>query len=284
MVRRASMRFAKVYLIDPASMSIALRRGAPPRVLSAGVDVTGTSALIVRGTRSSFEMFYALSTLLEQAGCVLLDGLDRFVGGTASKVPTTLSRHERNVGSTSFLIGPDTAAEDAVNVIGPTDYPVIMKPVAGSQGRGAEVFADRHQLEERLRGRTIDGREPLLIQTFVPFRQEYRVLLLWGEVVSMAEKVSPSSEIKNAALGATFTPVTESKAKELEEFCRTSCPRYGLLGVDVGETDSGFQVIEENAAPQWMALEHATGVDVAEVVIDALFQRAESTRSRNVTE
>ncbi|MGV9103563.1 MAG: RimK family alpha-L-glutamate ligase, partial [Candidatus Thorarchaeota archaeon] len=65
-------------------------------------------------------------------------------------------------------------------------------------------------------------------------------------------------------------------SEEYEECAINAAHVLGLdyTGVDILESPDGPYVIEANAAPSWSALSRVTGLDVADMIIDKLIEKA----------
>ena len=110
---------------------------------------------------------------------------------------------------------------------------------------------------------------PFLFQTLEHFVSEYRAMVMNGHVLGIVQKMRAEGVVTaNAAQGGIFTKV---EAPLVESFVRQHVSHEGLLGVDIAIDDEGdFHIIETNRAPMWEAFEAATGVKVAEEVIERL--------------
>ena len=276
LVEMASRLFTQVYLVDLSAVTIVARRQAQQSVWAGAQDISTVSALVVRGTGGHFEIARALSAVLKSRGCCLLDDLPRFGAGTASKMSTTLTRHDRQVGSSS-IVGDAQAWHYLFDgPIEPSDFPLLYKPPSGRQGRGIVVLDDPEALRSHLSSLANESDEPFLLQRMERFAHEYRALLLHGSCLGVAEKIAEDGIPANAATGAAFTPVSDGTQEMISRFVERSCPGDCLTGVDVGElTDGSLRIIEENAAPQWQAFDAALGTNAAELIIRRLAHMCE---------
>lgn len=120
-----------------------------------------------------------------------------------------------------------------------------------------------------------EAEEPLFLQTYELFVEEYRAILIDGKVLGTVKKIPEIGKIvSNAAQGATFTMVNSPK---LIEFLEKNVSEEGILGVDVAiDTTGAFHIIETNRAPMWQTFEEATGINVAQYVIQQTWDRLTS--------
>jgi len=147
---------------------------------------------------------------------------------------------------------------------------VVYKPLMGSLGFGsmkfdnADLAFSAYTTLERLG-------QPLYVQEFVekPGR-DMRAFVLGDKVVaSICRVAQPSSWKTNVAQGARVESVQLSS--KLERLAVRAVEALGLLyaGVDILDEDEkrGAVVLEVNGAPSWQGLQKATGVNVAEELV-----------------
>lgn len=149
-------------------------------------------------------------------------------------------------------------------------FPCVVKPLRGSKGRGVQLCRDWNDLwlaYEALRARG------LLVQAFIAEAagRDTRVLILDGEILGGMERNGPGGDFRsNAALGGPVRAATLSP--DLKRLAFAAAKAFGLrfAGVDLLLTRDGPLVCEVNSAPGFEAFETATGVKVAEHLVDAL--------------
>jgi glutathione synthase len=155
---------------------------------------------------------------------------------------------------------------------------VVLKPLYGGAGSGvARLKADDPNLDAYLELHFAIGREPVVVQAFVPAvtRGDKRVLLVDGEPVGGINRVPAPGQIRsNMAVGGRAEPV-ELDAHD-REICAAIGPelkRRGLLfvGIDViGGYLTEINVTSPTGAQQ---LKRFAGVDAAALLWDAIEAR-----------
>jgi len=145
----------------------------------------------------------------------------------------------------------------------------IYKPILGHMGRGSMMFGDADLAYNALKSLTRVG-EPLILQEYIekPGR-DIRVFVVGDEVVGAAYKYGPPGSWKtNVAQGGRM--VAEEISEEILELGVKAVKALGLdyAGVDIAESDRGPVILEVNGAPGWQALKRATGVDIADKIIE----------------
>jgi glutathione synthase/RimK-type ligase-like ATP-grasp enzyme len=116
------------------------------------------------------------------------------------------------------------------------------------------------------------SRSALIFQAFVEAEKEFRVMVLDGQCLGMAEKSATGNQVaRNASLGNEFIAAFDAK---VADFAVQNTSRKGILGADVLlDTRGRLYLLEANRAPQWQAFEKATGINVAACIIQKTWQR-----------
>ena len=171
---------------------------------------------------------------------------------------------------------PDTwfvAREDGFSmaVKGLGGYPVVAKQVSGRQGEGVVLVTD-DETARAMMDDLLDKRAGLLLQKFIPpaGRRDIRVLTIGGRVAG-AMALKP----KEGDFRANYHLTQKATALDLEpRFAKTALQAAGALGLDIAGVDilagedQTPQVIEVNYSPGFQGLEAATGLDIAEQILE----------------
>jgi glutathione synthase/RimK-type ligase-like ATP-grasp enzyme len=269
--------YHEVILINPAKLVFIF--SCPhtiPVVMTENTDLSRLSTLIIRKTNGYEESLSLLAKTLSQNGCDLIDPLERFSGSPAGKLTESLK------GFTSH-ISPDTFIafnrDDSIRLAGIMNsenrFPLIGKPNRGSHGENVCLIRNLAELILYIDTFFSDekySRSALLLQSFLQVKKEYRVIILDGNCLGLAEKITKEGQVaRNAALGGQFTAVHD---EEVIRFTLQHTSRKGILGADVIRDTSGkLFLLEANRAPQWYAFERATGINVASCIIRRAWQR-----------
>jgi len=263
--------FETVMLIDPQNILYFFERGAKhPRVLYQGKDITGLDALLIRSTGGREASSAMLAHALAFCGCNVIDPLERFSVGYASKLLTTIKRFERGVGSSTYIAFGVQNAEQLLRQLPISEEnPILFKPAAGKKGEGVTSFTNLEHALIFIRQPDQDFAKPempFLFQTLEHFVSEYRAMVMNGHVLGIVQKIRAEGAVAaNAAQGGMFIKV---EAPLVESFVGQHVSHQGLLGVDVAIDDEGaFHIIEMNRAPMWEAFEEVTGVQVGKEVM-----------------
>jgi ribosomal protein S6--L-glutamate ligase len=144
----------------------------------------------------------------------------------------------------------------------------IYKPIIGSLGFGSMKF-DNHDIAFNAFRKLESLGQPLYVQEFLekPGR-DIRAFVLDGEVIASIFRIATSNSWKtNVAQGGKAKALKLSS--ELEEIALKATETLDLIyaGVDIAETKNGPIILEVNGAPSWQGLQKATGINVAEHLV-----------------
>src|SRR5438105_346951 len=164
------------------------------------------------------------------------------------------------------------AALEAIEAMG---YPVVLKPMVGSWGRLLAKINDRDAAEAVLEHKEVLGSYQhgiFYIQQYIhkPER-DLRVIVVGDRTVGAIYRRSDHWITNTARNGKAFQcEVTP----EMDQLCRKAAAAVGggFLSVDLLEHPNGLLVNELNYTPEFHGFMDATGIDVADQVIDYVQQ------------
>lgn len=269
--------YDQVLLINPFHVSYLFIRDQPnPLILHQGKNISSLTSLLVRGTKNSEAATAILVRALKICGCTITDPVERFAMGKASKLLTTLSRFQQGVGTSTYISFSRSGAISILKWLNQQGkLPLLTKPIAGSHGQGVELIRDLEtglSIINRYFGNENYLADPFYFQDFIEFRREYRIVVVYGEAIGIAEKLKlANTVVTNAAQGGRFVAV---EAPDVVEAVLPKVSAEGVLGVDVAvDQNNQIHIIEANWVPQWQEFESATGIDVAKLIIDRILKR-----------
>ena len=205
------------------------------------------------------------SYVINQADAICL-GHDKFATFQALKKaklpvpPTVLLKHPLSVKS-------------AIREIG--GYPAVFKPLAGAQGMGVTLIEDESKADS-LVGLGWEWDQPSLLQKFYPESsgEDFRLLLIGGEVIASMKRVAKKGEWRSnfhrGGKGFVYTP---SQKEEKLAIRAAKAVGLNLCGVDIIKTDDGVKLLELNASPGLEEISRATGIDVADKLIEFIEEK-----------
>jgi len=151
----------------------------------------------------------------------------------------------------------------------------VIKPLIGSRGLGSLHISNFDLAYEAIK--TLDKLNKVFyIQEFIDKpERDIRVLVLGDQVVNGMYRVASSDSWKtNISLGAEPKPLKITA--ELEELAIKATKILGLdyAGVDIIETkNSGYLVLEVNAAPSWEGLQKVTPFSISDKIVNYLLDK-----------
>lgn len=150
-------------------------------------------------------------------------------------------------------------------------FPVVIKTLSGSQGSGVILSHDEQSFEDL--GNLIQITNPnaeIILQEFVSFSRgrDLRVFVIGEKVVGCMERFSTDDSFKaNFSRGGSVRKFEVTP--EIESLALRATKEVGLeiSGVDLLFDENGYKVCEVNSSPGFKGMEQATGMDVAEELI-----------------
>ena len=264
--------FEKYYLVFPPLVQHHFQHeNKVSKVYLGGEDISDCNALIVRSTTGCEEATRLLAQSLYANHCELLDPLDRFNGAIATKSFMTLKGlKDQTIPSTFIAFNANSALELLPIIEGENLYPMVGKPTNGKQGKDVKLISTPREAKQYIQIFYTNYHENstgIIFQKYIKIKKEYRVLLLDGQSLGIAEKMSvPNSIVRNASKGSKFISVENEM---VEQYAIKYTSNKGFLGADIAinVNDECF-LIESNRSPHWQAFEKATGVNVAEKIME----------------
>jgi [lysine-biosynthesis-protein LysW]---L-2-aminoadipate ligase len=167
------------------------------------------------------------------------------------------------------------AALDAIEAMG---YPVVLKPMVGSWGRLLAKINDRDAAEAVLEHKETLGSYQhgiFYIQEYVNKPQRDIRAIVVGDQTIGAIYRSSKHWITNTARNGIASQMEVTP--EIDEICLKAAAAVGggFLSVDLLEHPDGLLVNELNYTPEFHGFMDATGIPVAEHVIDYVTEVAE---------
>ena len=174
---------------------------------------------------------------------------------------------------TAFAHGP-RKAEDVVTEVG--GAPVVIKLLEGTQGMGvilAETEASAKSIIEAFSTANVN----IMVQEFVreAAGSDVRALVIGGRIVAAMKRTGRKGEFRsNLHRGGKAEAVELSDAEQATALKAVEAIGLNVAGVDMLRSSRGPLVLEVNASPGIEGIEQASGVDVANAMIEFLERRA----------
>lgn len=184
-----------------------------------------------------------------------------------------LSRAGVGLPTTSF-------AHDSQDITGILDVvggpPVVVKLLEGTQGVGVVLAETRKAAESVISAfRQLDAN--FLVQQYIGEAEgaDLRVLVVGGEVVASMRRQSPPGDFRsNLHRGGTANAVALSANERATALRAANAMGLDVAGVDLIQSDEGPMVLEVNSSPGLEGIEAASGVEIAEIIIEHIERNA----------
>ncbi|MGI0087805.1 MAG: lysine biosynthesis protein LysX [Nitrosotalea sp.] len=199
--------------------------------------------------------------------------LNRFevANNCGNKMLTSLLLKKHNVPTPKTFFS--FSSESAVETLDKQGYPLVIKPIIGSWGRGVMLLKDRETVDAILEVREItDG--PLdrifyLQESIKRPPRDIRVIAVGDQVIAAMYRTSTGGFKTNIALGAE--PIPCEITKELEDVCMKASKAVGggILGIDVMEDEKrGLVVHEVNNTVEFKGLAKVAKCNIPKEMIE----------------
>jgi [lysine-biosynthesis-protein LysW]--L-2-aminoadipate ligase len=229
--------------------------------------------LVLNRSVSHSRSLYALR-FFEHYGVPTVNPYD-VVNLCGDKVLTSLRLSEAGIPTPRTVVA--LTPEAALLALDEIGYPAVLKPPVGSWGRLMAKVDDREEAEQIIEHKTALGstnHSIFYVQEYIEKpERDLRVFVVGDEVVAAMYRYSKDWRT-NAARGGTTESLTPGP--ELSELALKAAEAVGggVLAVDLMEGPQGLVVHEVNPTPEFKALTGATGIDVADKILDYVVEVA----------
>lgn len=150
-------------------------------------------------------------------------------------------------------------------------FPVIIKDIDSERGKGVRLCQDEVMLIEEIRQK----RANIIIQDFVEMQFDIRVICVGDKVIGAIKREASGSEFRtNVSLGGRATSYDLNEEESTLALKAHHCLGYEISGVDMAYDTAGkLKIIETNISPEWQGFKEATGIHVAESILDYLMEK-----------
>lgn len=154
--------------------------------------------------------------------------------------------------------------------------PVVVKLLEGTQGIGV-VLAETKKAAESVIGafRQLDAN--ILVQRFIKEAggSDIRAFVVGGKVVAAMRRMSAPGDFRsNLHRGGKAQAVKLSPSERSTAVRAAKAIGLNVAGVDLLQSDEGPMVVEVNSSPGLEGIEAASGIDIAELIIEYIEDNA----------
>lgn len=155
-------------------------------------------------------------------------------------------------------------------------FPVIVKTIYGTHGRGVFMAESKRSLGPIVEYLIAREKGPISLQEYIKEAkgQDLRVFVLGKKIVAAMERVAKSGEFRaNFHKGGSVNVADLSPDEKRVAIRASQVMGLDVSGVDILRTKKGPKVIEVNSNPGLEGVSKASGVDVAEKVVNFIEHR-----------
>nr|PZM93039.1 MAG: RimK family alpha-L-glutamate ligase [Pseudomonadota bacterium] len=267
LLRAARARGLSPRFLDPAACT-AYVDGQRSRLLHRGKRV-GEVELVVPRLRTVSSHALAVLHHLETAGAHVLNSAEAISRASHPMHALQLLAHH-GIDVSRTVVGRDArGVRRLIEWVG--GLPVRLGVLRGGERRATVICETPHSLEAALEVLFRLGQD-ILVQRYLhaPSERDVRVLVVGGHVVCgvrripqpgrLARAIEPGTRYESIPLSSKLVEVAEATARLLG---------LGVVAVDMLDRDDHPRVFEVDAAPALLALEKATGRDLAGTIVEA---------------
>jgi RimK family alpha-L-glutamate ligase len=230
--------------------------------------------ILVRGFGANVtqKIFFRLDILraIEEYGIRLINSRES-LEIASDKFLTSVFLEKHNIPTPKTIICEDP--HDALKMYEELGGDIIIKPLFGSKGIGISRLNDKGFAENVIISLG-HLNEVFYLQQFIEhYNRDIRIFVIGNKAIAGMYRVSDNWKT-NVYAGAEVKPL--ELTKELKELAIKSAKvtKTEIAGVDILESDEGYQVIEVNSIPGFMALQKVTDINIPEKIISYFLETA----------
>jgi ribosomal protein S6--L-glutamate ligase len=178
-----------------------------------------------------------------------------------------LARAGLGMPKTAFASEPKDI-DNIINVIG--GAPCVIKLLEGTQGIGV-ILAENHKAAKSVIEAFLKLDAAMLVQEFIKEAKgaDIRVFVVDGQIVGAMKRQAKEGEFRsNLHRGGTATLIKLSPEERATALKAVKKLGLGIAGVDMLQSERGPLIMEVNSSPGLEGIERATGVDIADKIIE----------------
>jgi len=253
-----------------------------PHLIDIFVNKDNRSSILVNGESSALPKFvfprtgsgttYHIKAVIrhfERMGVVVINTSDA-IDNTKDKLYThqILAQSNLDIPKTMLLKHPI----DVDFVEKHIGFPVIVKTISGSYGKGVFIAEDKKQLRQLITMAEITKKSyNIVIQEFIKdsYGKDLRVFVLNGKVVGCMMRQSNDEDFRaNITRGGEGIPYQVNDKIEYLSSEAAKVLDLDIAGVDLLFDNGGYKICEVNSAPGFKGMEEFTKINIAEKIVN----------------
>lgn len=169
---------------------------------------------------------------------------------------------------------------DLIDVVG--GAPLVVKLLEGTQGIGVVLAETRHAAESVIQA--FQGLNAnILVQEYIQESKgsDIRCLVVGGKVVAAMRRTAGKGEFRsNIHRGGSAEPVKITPEERSTAVRAARIMGLNVCGVDLLRSNHGPVVMEVNSSPGLEGIEKATGIDIADKIIEFIEKNAKPGKTK----
>ncbi len=254
----------EVETVAPEDFDIITTKEGKKSILHKGENVELPDCLLPR--MGSGTTYFALAVIrhLERLGVFVLNQ-SHSIESSKDKLATVQILASNNIPTPKTMLAKFPLNIDIIEK--EFDYPLVVKTISGTFGKGIFLCKDRNQLED-LGGLIEISKNPsinVIIQEFISSSsgKDIRVVVIGGRAIgAMLRKAQEGKFKANYSAGGTVEPLKLNPAMEWLAVESAKLLDLEIAGVDLLFDGDHYKICEVNSAPQFRGFEEATKINV----------------------
>jgi len=218
------------------------------------------------GAASTQRIFFRLDLLsaMEELGIRLINSRQS-LEIASDKFLSSIFLKNNDIKTPETIICEDP--QDALDGFEELGGDVILKPLYGSKGIGITRLNDKAFAENVIYALG-ELNEVFYLQKFVHHNnRDIRVLVLGDKVIAGMYRVSDNWKT-NIYAGAKMKPIELTEELKDLSIRAAKAVKTEIAGVDIIESEAGYQILEVNSIPGFTAIQKVTEINLTEKIID----------------
>lgn len=216
--------------------------------------------------------FYACALIrqFDSMGAYCLNSAEAITQSRDKLLATQLfAKHDIHIPITGFAKSPlDT--KDLIKMV--NGAPLIIKLLESTQGKGV-VLAETNKAAESVINAFKSVQTNILVQEFIKEAngQDIRCFVVNGKVVASMQRQAAKGEFRaNIHQGGTASKIKITSEERKLAVKAAKILNLPVAGVDIIRSNKGPLLLEVNSSPGLEGIENATGLDIANIMIEAI--------------
>ena len=249
-----------------------------PQVRYRGGNIVDAFDAIIPRIKPSVT-FYACALIrqFDSMGAYCLNSADAITQSRDKLLATQIfAKNDLRIPITGFAKSPlDT--KDLIKMV--NGAPLIIKLLESTQGKGV-VLAETNKAAESVINAFKSVQTNILVQEFIKEAngQDIRCFVVNGKVVASMQRQAAKGEFRaNIHQGGTASKIKITPNERKLAIKAAKILDLPVAGVDIIRSNKGPLLLEVNSSPGLEGIENATGLDVANIMIEAIEKKLKFT-------